>query len=103
MEEVVFLENSNGKLFIYPDEVVGTILGVDIYNYSLSLHKQYKEIFRVLKQTLKEEGIDKVYALCDSEKEQKFNETFGLKWTGSYAECSDGSVSKLMIWEINNG
>lgn len=102
MEAITFLENENGKLFIYPDKVVGTILGVDIYNHSLSLHRQYKEIFKVLKETLKEEGIEKVYSLCSSDKEQKFNETFGLKWTGKYAECEDGSVDKLMVWEISN-
>jgi hemerythrin-like domain-containing protein len=100
IESITFLENENGKLFIYPDKEVGTILGVQIYNYSLSLHKEYKEIFKVLKQTLKEEGIDKVYSICETEKEQKFNETFGLKWTGLYAVCEDSSVNKLMVWEI---
>lgn len=100
MEVLTFIENENGKIFVYPDEVVGMILGVQIHNHSLSLHKEYKKIFEVLKQTLKEEGIQKVYALCATEREQKFNETFGLYWTGSYAVCEDGSIDKLMVWEM---
>ena len=100
IEEITFLENDNGRLFIYNEPTLGTTLGVNIRNHSLSLHRQYKEIYKVLKDTLKEEGIEKVYALCETEKEQKFNETFGLQFTGMYAVCTDASVNKIMVWEI---
>lgn len=101
MIEVTPLINmEEGKVFIYQDEVVGVILGVDIVKYSHSLHKKYKLIFAEIKKVLKELGLKQVYALCDTDKERKFNELFGLVFTGKYAECSDGSTSMLMVWEI---
>jgi len=96
----VFLENENGKIFIYPDEMLGWILGVHILKYSLSLHKYYKEVFKLVRQELKEMNISRVYGLCETEKEKKFNETFGLVFTGEIAMCADGKDRYIMKWEV---
>ena len=52
---------------------------IECHSWSHNKFKRYLKALEVVKEKLRERGIKKVYGLCRSKKERKFNIVFGAK------------------------
>lgn len=69
--------------------------------WSPSTFKRYLKGFKIAKEKLKERGITKLYGLCETKKEKKFNYIFGYKDVpGGIVLTDDGILNYLVQLEI---
>jgi len=77
---VILWENKDAFIGVtYDKNQKAWQMHADCKEWSPSIFKQYKKGLEYSKTKLKDNGIDFVYALCETEKTRKFNEMFGLK------------------------
>lgn len=98
--EILYKEDSGFLGLSYSKELEAYIMHTDISYWSLSEYKRYLDIFSNVLNNLYERGIKEVYGLCDTEKELKFNELFGFRYTGLKTTDTEGTESFLSRLEI---
>jgi|TARA_R110000744_G_scaffold41312_2_gene93479 hypothetical protein len=78
--EILYEEGDNGFIGIVFDEVMNVwTMHIECHSWSHNKFKRYLKALEVVKEKLRERGIKKVYGLCRSKKERKFNIVFGAK------------------------
>ncbi len=98
--EILYKEDSGFLGLSYSKELEAYVMHTDITYWSLSEYKRYLDIFSIILNNLYERGITEVYGLCDTEKELKFNELFGFKYTGLKTTDTEGTESYLSRLEV---
>jgi hypothetical protein len=75
--EILYEEGDNGFIGIVFDEVMNVwTMHIECHSWSHNKFKRYLKALEVVKEKLRERGIKKVYGLCRSKKERKFNIVF---------------------------
>jgi hypothetical protein len=78
--EILYEEGDNGFIGIVFDEVMNVwTMHIECHSWSHNKFKRYLKALEVVKEKLRERGIKKVYGLCRSKKERKFNIVCGAK------------------------
>ena len=78
--EILYEEGDNGFIGKVFDEVMNAwTMHIECHSWSHNKFKRYLKALEVVKEKLRERGIKKVYGLCRSKKERKFNIVFGAK------------------------
>jgi len=98
---VVLWEDTNAFIGVtYDKNQKAWQMHADCKEWTPSAFKKYKKGLDYSKQLLKENGINFVYALCETEKTKKFNEMFGLKTIpNQIAIDEDGIKNYITILE----
>lgn len=101
MMRVLYEEEGNGFLGLSVEPNLDVfVLHVDLKSWSVSEFKRYLKIFSYYLNVLRDIGIKEVYGICDSEKELKFNELFGFRFTGFKVTDTNGVESYLSRLEL---
>ena len=100
--EILYEEGDNGFIGIVFDEVMNVwTMHIECHSWSHNKFKRYLKALEVVKEKLRERGIKKVYGLCRSKKERKFNIVFGAKAVPNGVLLSaDGLLNYLTVLEI---
>lgn len=98
--EILYKEDSGFVGLSYSDELEQYVMHTDVTIWTPSEFKRYIVIFGKILDSLYERGIKEVYGICDTEKELKFNELFGFKYTGLMVTDSEGVESYLSKLEV---
>jgi hypothetical protein len=76
------------------------ITHVDAKTITPSLLKKYRKELKLITLKLKERGITRVFGICESKKERKFNLIFGYKEVpGGIVLTDDGLLNYLTVME----
>lgn len=98
--EILYQDSTCFLGMSYSNELQAHVLHSDVYTWSPEEFKRYLKIFSEAINLLYERGIKEVYGLCDTEKELKFNELFGMKYTGLKVTDTEGTESFLSRMEV---
>ena len=97
---IYLYKEGNGYVAISRNEKLNAwVMHVVIENWSLSEYKRYREIFKVIKETLKK-LTPEVYSLCKTKSNIKFNKTFGFEETGAFAIEESGEIYVILKLEL---
>ena len=78
--DILYEEGDNGFIGIdFNKEINEWTMHIECHSWSHNKFKRYLKALEVVKEKLRERGIKKVYGLCRSKKERKFNIVFGAK------------------------
>lgn len=103
MSTIEILAEEKGKWFLgvsYEPTLKGWCMHTEITDWSLSHYKKYLNVLANALITLKNRGIVEVFALCDTEKEVKFDLLFGFKDTGLVATGESGNKMFILHLEV---
>ena len=98
--EILYKEDSGFLGMSYSEELEAYVLHTDVTLWSTEEFKRYLAIFSQVLNMLYERGIKEVYGICDTEKELKFNELFGFRYTGLKVTDTEGTESFLSRLEV---
>jgi hypothetical protein len=98
--EILYQEESGFVGLSWSKELDSYLMHTDVTIWSVSEYKRYIEIFGKILDGLYQRGIKEVYGVCDTQKELKFNELFGFKYTGIMTTDVEGTESYLSRLEI---
>ena len=78
--EILYEEPDNGFIGITWNEALDNWeMHIECLSWSHTKFKRYLKGLEIAKQKLRDKGIKKVYGICASKKERKFNIVFGAK------------------------
>ena len=95
-EILLYDEPGNGFIsIIYDNKLKGFIMHMDCKKWSISTYKRYIGIWNIIIKHLKRVGIKEFYGTCADVKSLKFNEMFGVKYTGKEVILETGKKHYL--------
>jgi hypothetical protein len=103
MSQMEILSEVPGDYFLglsYEPTLQGWCLHTEITHWSLSQYKRYLKILSDALEVLRSRGIVEVFALCDTEKEVKFDSLFGFRDTGLKATGESGNKMFILHLEV---
>ena len=100
--EILYEETDNGFIGITWNEALDNWeMHIECLSWSHTKFKRYLKGLEIAKQKLRDKGIKKVYGICASKKERKFNIVFGAKEVpGGIVLTEDGILNYLTVLEI---
>ena len=100
--EILYEEPGNGFIGISWNESLDNWeMHIECNSWSHTKFKRYLQGLEKAKATLRERGIERVFGICASKKERKFNIVFGAKEVpGGIVLTEDGILNYLTVLEI---
>tara|TARA_R110000782_G_scaffold170934_1_gene262649 strand:- start:513 stop:818 length:306 start_codon:yes stop_codon:yes gene_type:complete len=100
--EILYEEPDNGFIGITWNEGLDNWeMHIECLSWSHTKFKRYLKGLEIAKQKLRDKGIKKVYGICESKANKKFNLVFGAKVVpGMIILTEDGILNYLTVLEI---
>lgn len=93
----LYEEENNGFVGIhYDQDLQGYVMHMDCKDWSVNTYKRYRKVwFEAILPSLKKLGIYEIYGLCETPKDVKFNQMFGVHPIGVEVTTTDGMKQML--------
>lgn len=100
--EKLYDESDNGFIGIsFSKEMNEWIMHIECHSWSHTRFKRYLKGLEEVKQELRNRGIKRVFGMCQSKKERKFNIVFGAKAVpNGIILTEEGLLNYLTVLEI---
>lgn len=100
--EILYEEPGNGFIGIDFNEGMNEwTMHIECNSWSHNKFKRYLKGLEIAKQKLRDKGIKRVFGLCESKKERKFNIVFGARAVpNGIILTEDGVLNYLTVLEI---
>tara|TARA_R110000744_G_scaffold142621_1_gene254282 strand:+ start:299 stop:604 length:306 start_codon:yes stop_codon:yes gene_type:complete len=100
--KILYEESNNGFIGVeFNKEMNVWTMHIECHSWSHTKFKRYLKGLEIAKQKLRDKNIKRVYGMCKSEKERKFNLVFGAKAIpNGIALSNDGLLYYLTVLEI---
>ena len=100
--EKLYDESDNGFIGIsFSKEMNEWIIHIECHSWSHNKFKRYLKGLETVKQELRNRGIKRVFGICETKKERKFNIVFGAKPVpNGILLTDDGLLNYLTVLEI---
>ena len=100
--EILYEEGDNGFIGIdFNKEMNEWTMHIECHSWSHNKFKRYLKGLETVKQELRNRGIKRVFGICETKKERKFNIVFGAKPVpNGILLTDDGLLNYLTVLEI---
>lgn len=100
--DILYEEPGNGFIGVtWNQDLNNWEMHIECNSWSHTKFKRYLKGLEVAKQKLRDKGIKRVFGLCESKKERKFNIVFGAKAVpNGIILTEDGVLNYLTVLEI---
>lgn len=98
--ELIWKDDNLSYSLSFNSELNEWVTHVEAKTITPSLLKKYRKFIKIEHAKLKARGIDRVFGICETKKERKFNMIFGYKAVpGGIVLTEDGLLNYLTMME----